>query len=478
MRDDRNRRNTRGANPNARRPGGSTGSKRPQNGRAGNGRGKRSIEKNIWAAPKNTSKITWIMPDLNRKKTAQAKKFIGYNQIKLWIVFATFIVLMALLIVRLVYINASSGDAYNKQVLSQLNYSSTTIPYRRGDITDRNGTVLATSEKVYNLIVDAYVMINSRVESEGDCLDPSLDALETYFDLDRSEMRDLVEENPESRYNIVARELTYDEIQEFQNLMDSEDEEDRKKSQYIKGIWFEDDYKRKYPYNSLACDLIGFTSAGNVGTYGIEQYYNDVLNGTNGREYGYLAGMGDLERTTVSPVNGYTVQSTIDVNIQRIVENVIWEFNEAIGSNNTAVLVMDPNNGEILAMASYPVFNLNDPRDLTGIYDQEELDTIEDWERLIEYNELWKNYTITDTYEAGSTVKTMTVAAALEEDVVGKDQSFICDGSEKYKDGNGFKVIPCNNISGHGTLSLSQSLMQSCNDALMQIAGALGSDKF
>ena len=267
----------------------------------------------------------------------------------------------------------------------------------------------------------------------------------------------LVEENPESRYNIVARELTYDEIQEFQNLMDSEDEEDRKKSQYIKGIWFEDDYKRKYPYNSLACDLIGFTSAGNVGTYGIEQINNDVLNGTNGREYGYLAGMGDLERTTVSPVNGYTVQSTIDVNIQRIVENVIWEFNEAIGSNNTAVLVMDPNNGEILAMASYPVFNLNDPRDLTGIYDQEELDTIEDWERLIEYNELWKNYTITDTYEAGSTVKTMTVAAALEEDVVGKDQSFICDGSEKYKDGNGFKVIPCNNISGHGTLSLSQS---------------------
>ena len=110
------------------------------------------------------------MPYLNRKKTAQAKKFIGYNQIKLWIVFATFIVLMALLIVRLVYINASSGDAYNKQVLSQLNYSSTTIPYRRGDITDRNGTVLATSEKVYNLIVDAYVMINSRVESEGDCL--------------------------------------------------------------------------------------------------------------------------------------------------------------------------------------------------------------------------------------------------------------------------------------------------------------------
>lgn len=164
------------------------------------------------------------------------------------------------------------------------------------------------------------MLTNSKVEEEGDCVDPTLDILEEYFGLDSKEVEAVIEENPENRYRVMKRQLTYEELQPYYELMNSEEKADQEVSQYIKGIWFEDDYLRRYPYNTLACDILGFTAAGNVGTYGIEQFYNDVLNGTDGREYGYLADEANLERTTVAPVNGENVMSTIDVNIQRIVE--------------------------------------------------------------------------------------------------------------------------------------------------------------
>ena len=386
------------------------------------------------------------------------------------------VALMAMLIVRLTYINATSSDKYSKQVLSQLNYNSTTIPYRRGDITDRNGTILATSEKVYNLILDPYVLTNSKVEEEGDCVDPTLDILEEYFGLDSKEVEAVIEENPENRYRVMKRQLTYEELQPYYELMNSEEKADQEVSQYIKGIWFEDDYLRRYPYNTLACDILGFTAAGNVGTYGIEQFYNDVLNGTDGREYGYLADEANLERTTVAPVNGENVMSTIDVNIQRIVEEKIWEFNEAIGSMNTSVIVMDPNNGEILSMASYPIFNLNDPRDLSSYYTDEELKEYSEEEQMICYNELWRNFSISDAYEPGSTSKVFTVAAALDESAVNATDEYYCDGAMKFEDGNSYTRVGCNGV--HGTLDLSGALMQSCNSALMQIVEKLGKNSF
>ena len=421
-----------------------------------------------------------LIPMRQRRKRLPRQKpprrFLRDNRRKLLVAFGSIVLLLTALIVRLTYINVSSGETYTRQVLSQLNYNSTTIPYRRGDITDRNGTILATSEKVYNLILDAYVLNNSKVKETGDCVDPTLDILEEYFGLEKSYVQDILDENPESRYIVMLQDLTYDEVEPYYSLINSEEEADQEVSQYIKGIWFEDDYIRRYPYNTLACDVIGFTVDGNVGTYGIEQYYNDVLNGVDGREYGYLTEETDLERTTIAPVNGENVQLTIDVNIQRIIEEKIWEFNEAIGSMNTAVIVMDPNNGEILGMASYPVYNLNDPRDLSNYYTDEELEEYTDEEQTVIYNELWRNFVISDTYEPGSTAKVFTVAAALDEDIVKSTDTFVCDGGERFEDGNSYTSIPCNGL--HGTLDLAGALMHSCNDALMQIGAAMGKSTF
>ncbi len=421
-----------------------------------------------------------LIPMRQRRKRLPRQKpprrFLRDNRRKLLVAFGSIVLLLTALIVRLTYINVSSGETYTRQVLSQLNYNSTTIPYRRGDITDRNGTILATSEKVYNLILDAYVLNNSKVKETGDCVDPTLDILEEYFGLEKSYVQDILDENPESRYIVMLQDLTYDEVEPYYSLINSEEEADQEVSQYIKGIWFEDDYIRRYPYNTLSCDVIGFTVDGNVGTYGIEQYYNDVLNGVDGREYGYLTEETDLERTTIAPVNGENVQLTIDVNIQRIIEEKIWEFNEAIGSMNTAVIVMDPNNGEILGMASYPVYNLNDPRDLSNYYTDEELEEYTDEEQTVIYNELWRNFVISDTYEPGSTAKVFTVAAALDEDIVKSTDTFVCDGGERFEDGNSYTPIPCNGL--HGTLDLAGALMHSCNDALMQIGAAMGKSTF
>ena len=427
-------------------------------------------------SPNNKGKLIQLRPKRKKQRKRPPRRFVRENRRKLLISFGAMVALMAALIIRLTYINATSSEKYSKQVLSQLNYNSTSIPYRRGDITDRNGTVLATSEKVYNLILDPYVLTNSRVKELGDCVDPTLDLLEEYFGLDAKEVEAVIEENPESRYRVMIKQLTYEQLQPYYELMNSEEAADQEVSQYIKGIWFEDDYLRRYPYNTLACDVLGFTVSGNVGTYGLEQYYNDTLNGTDGREYGYLTEETNLERTTIAPVNGDNVMSTIDVNIQRIVEEKIWEFNEAIGSMNTSVVVMDPNNGEVLAMASYPVFNLNEPRDLSGYYTEEELKEYSDEETMIAYNELWRNFSISDAYEPGSTSKVFTVAAALDEAAVKTTDEYYCDGIEKFEDGSGYTEVKCNGV--HDTLDLSGALTHSCNDALMQIVAKLGKASF
>lgn len=181
-----------------------------------------------------------------------------------------------------------------------------------------------------------------------------------------------MKDNPTSQYyRKLATQLTYDEISDFLSL-----QSDTETNPNIKGVWFESEYIRSYPYGSLACDLIGFTGKDNTGSYGLEEYYNQVLNGTNGREYGYLNGDSTLERTTKVAVDGSTLVTTIDVNIQSIVEKYILQFNEehkdeareGAGSLNTGCIVMNVKTGEILAMASYPNFNLNDPKNLSSIY--------------------------------------------------------------------------------------------------------------
>jgi len=414
----------------------------------------------------------------NKISERPPRRFIKQSRVKLMIAFVFICILLICLMIRLVYINTTSGEKYTKRVLSQLSYDSRSIAYKRGDITDRNGIVIAASEKVYNLILDPYVILNSLVSKSGDCVEPTIEALVEYFGIERTEIETLLADNPDSRYVILIKELSYDEIQPYNEMMSSEEKADKAVSQYIKGIWFEENYVRKYPYSAIAAHLIGFTSAGNAGTWGVEQQYNDTLNGTEGREYGYLTEDSNLERTTISAVNGNNVALTIDLNIQKIVDDTLAEFYESVGSANVAAIVMDPNNGEILAMANYPTYDLNNPRDLSGIYSEEEIAAMTEEKQLDALNKLWRNYCITNTYEPGSVVKVMSLAAAIEEDVVRLDEEFVCDGYETFKSGSTYDKVSCVKREGHGTITLKEALMYSCNDVLMQVAARIGAETF
>ena len=243
------------------------------------------------------------------------------------------------LAIRITYINATSGEKYRRQVLtqSQQQYESRIIPFKRGDILDTNGTILATSEKVYNVILDCRV-----VNSDPDYVEPTVEAMVSILGLDEDLIREKLtsEETKSSQYQIVQKELSITDKQEFEDYCDTQDkelsDEEKAKRQNIKGVWFEENYLRTYPLNSLACDVIGFTYSGDTADWGIEGYYSDTLNGTNGRQYGYYNSNADVEQTIIEAQDGNSVVSTLDVNIQEIVETYINDCWKACRAGRTA----------------------------------------------------------------------------------------------------------------------------------------------
>lgn len=410
---------------------------------------------------------------IRRSRRKKTKKLLRRMHNKLYIVFGVLCILFVALIFRLMYIEYTSGEKYEKIVLSQQEYDSTIIPYKRGDIVDSKGTVLATSVDVYNVILDSKVLhaneekISSTIAYLTQCF-PEITA---------DQVNQEITDNPDREYTVLAKHVSYEEKAAFEALMNGEDTKDQ-----IAGIWFEKEYTRTYPYNSLASAMIGFANA-TTGVIGLENQYNDTLNGTNGRSYGYLNADSNLEQTVIEPDNGYSLVTTIDTNIQSIVESAILQANEemkqetegqATGSNNTAVLVMDPQNGDALAMASYPNFDLNNPKDLSAYFTEEELAGMSDEDKMNQLNKLWQNYTISNTFEPGSTFKPFTEAMGLDSGSLRGDETYICDGSE-WVSGH---EIHCVNRSGHGTEDLRGALRDSCNDALMQMVRAIGPANF
>lgn len=402
---------------------------------------------------------------------------------KLALVFALIVLALLGVSVRLAYINKTSGDKYTKKVLAQQDTNSTTLPYRRGDILDRNGTILATSEKVYNLILDPKVLWQNqdKEDAEKDCVEPTIKALVQYFELDESELRTTLSEKKDSSYVILRKQLSKDEIADFKAA-----QEDKETENKIKGVWFEDSYIRRYPYNSLACHVIGYTVTGNQGQTGIEEEYSDTLNGINGRSYKYLNEELEQSTSVKKAVDGNTVVSTIDATLQGIAEKYIDKFiedytNKSVegpAAKNIGVLMMNPQTGEILAMAGDVDFDLNNPQDLVGngYLTQEQVDAMSEEEQLDAKNQMWRNFCISDGYEPGSTVKPMTVAAALELGLVNDSTTFLCDGGQVIVQGQ--PKIKCVKKTGHGIISLEGSLMFSCNDALMQMGAMIGYDNF
>lgn len=407
-----------------------------------------------------------------RRRNPFRRKFSKTMQRKLVMLFAAIVLAFVFLVGRITYINATSGDKYTKLVLDQQQYGSRTIPFKRGDIVDRNGTKIATSERIYNVILDMKVML-----SKEEYIEPTIQVLEDCFGIAEEDVRTLMDKNPTGRYNILKKGVDYATAQKFNKI-----ESDSEKYPNVKGIWLEEDYVRKYPYNTLASDVIGFTVDGNVGSNGIEASYNSILNGTDGREYGYQDESTSFEQTVKEPENGQTVMSTIDLQVQSIVEKHILEFNEehknqareGEGSLDTAVIVMNPQNGEILAEASYPNYDLNNPRDLTKYYTEEQIEAMSDEEKLDALNSLWNNFCVSDTYEPGSTFKPFVISAGLETGVLTGEESYICGGVLHVGDHD----IHCSNRDGHGTQTLKRALENSCNVALMQIGESMGAEEF
>ncbi len=395
--------------------------------------------------------------------------------------------------IRITVINASQGKQYSKQVLSQSQqkYDSRVIPFKRGDITDRNGVVLATSEKVYKVILDCKV-----VNTKEEYVEPTIKALVDVLGLDEETIREKLEDKTtkSSQYQILQSNVSINQKKAFEDYTDvSSDEaketltkEEIAERSNVKGVWFEEDYRRVYPLNSTASHLVGFTYTGNTADWGIEGYYSSTLNGVNGRQFGYYNSDDDVEQTIIDPVNGNSVQSTIDLNIQQVVEKYIDKFMTGMangprgeqGAANVGVVVANPKNGEILAMATDNPYDLNNPRDLTPYYSDEEIQEMKDNDggtMLEALYGIWQNYCISDAFEPGSTVKPLTIGAALDADVVQPTDTFVCDGYQKFGD----TMIRCSIYPrAHGTETLSDLIKHSCNDGLMQIGALLGPEEF
>lgn len=447
-----------------------------------------------------------------RRSSNKRRTFNKYMQEKLAITVIVITLALFALIYVLYNIVQSNQDNYNQIVLSQQEYDSRVIPYRRGDIVDRNGTYLATTEKVYNLIIDPKQILYN--DNKGVFLEASVGALVNVFGYDAQTMRDLIKNNADKQYIRYARQLSYDQKEAFETYKSETNTANSKADSEarVRGIWFEEEYKRIYPYNSLACNVIGFaTSDGGTGNGGIEQSYNDSLIGINGREYGYLNDDSNLERVIKSAENGNTVVSTIDVNIQNVVEKRINEWQTETGAERVGVVVMNPNNGEVLAMASNKMFDLNNPRAAADGYTDEEIyqlglkeardaykrehkntdgatitveqvpehysaEEIRSFGTQVAWNQEWRNYCVSDSFEPGSPSKIFTVAAALEEGAISPGDTFYCDGFQEV----GGHTIKCTAYAkgGHKNVTVEEALMVSCNDAMMQIAARTGAKRF
>lgn len=423
---------------------------------------------------------------------------------KLVILFLLVLLAFAGLFAKLFYIVNQNGDAYKKKVLSQQGYDSRTIPFRRGEILDAKGNKLATSEKVYNLVIDVKNMRNATRDAKPEDVEKretaTINAIGKYFpNVDVNELRQYVNEHHNSMYKVLDKRLTYNQISGFMQFDEANED--------VTGVWFEEEYKRIYPNNTLASDVIGFVGKDNKGTYGLEQYYDEILNGADGREYGYLNEEETLERTTIPATNGYSVVTTIDANIQQIIEKYLYQFNEenkdvareGNGANNLGCIIMDVNSGEILGMASYPTFDLNMPDDVSRLIGSKKLQYNEDKlkyefsstvlsesnieEELADentrkenLNNLWKNFCISSTYEPGSTYKPFTVACGLEAGKLTGKEYYTCNGSLQVANHS----IKCHNYKkgGCGTLDVKGAIENSCNVSLMLMSRQIGRETF
>lgn len=387
-------------------------------------------------------------------------KVYSYNRRRIKCVFVIILIAALVVVSRLTYIMIFKGKYYSDRAAS-LHERERNIKAPRGKIYDRNGNVIADNKAVCSVSV-----IHSQIENEN----AVADILISNIDKDAEEIREKVKKN--SSRELIASNV---DIETGRRI----------KAAGLAGIKIDEDYKRNYPYGDLASKVIGFTGADNQGILGTEVTYDGVLTGINGSINAVTDAKGlelaEYAETRTDPVPGDDLTTTLDINIQKYCAQTAYRILEEKQAERVCVLVMNPQNGEIYAMVDAPEYDLNNPFKLIEGYDgstnEEErvgavdgvLPAVSQMDRL---NNMWRNYLISDTYEPGSTAKIITLTAALENGAVDSSSTFFCPGYRIVED----RRIRCAKTTGHGSETLEQALMNSCNPAFMDIGERTGVD--
>ena len=372
-----------------------------------------------------------------------------FNRKKVMIVFVAVFFIMMFLIGRLVYLMIFCSEYYGNKA-ENLHERERDIKAARGKLLDANGTVLATNKSVCTISV-----IHNQIEEP----EKVIEMLVRELGIPEETARKRVEKvsSIERVKTNVAKE-TGDAIRAYG----------------LSGVKVDEDYKRYYPYGTLASKVLGFTGADNQGILGLEVKYDEYLQGTNGKILTLTDARGiEIENageSRLEPVNGYDLCLSLDRNIQMYCEQAAKKVCTKKSADSVSVIVMNPQNGELMAMVNYPEFDLNDPFTLVG--DTGESVSAEEKQNLLK--KMWRNQCISDTYEPGSTFKIITAAAALEEGVVKLDDAFFCPGYKIVED----RRIRCARTTGHGAETFETGIMNSCNPVFMELGERLGAENF
>ena len=401
-------------------------------------------------------------------------KVYSYNRRRIKYIFVMVCIAATVIIGRLAYIMVLKAKYYSERA-DNLHERERSIKAPRGRIYDRNGNILADNRAVCSVSV-----IHSQIEDE----EAVIDLLEKYLDKSPEEIRKKVTK-------VSSREIIAVNV--------SEETGDMIRAAALPGIKVDEDYKRNYPYDELASKMLGFTGADNQGILGLEVSYDSVLTGVPGSINAVTDARGielaEYAETRNDPIPGDDLVTTIDINIQKYATQAAYKVMTEKNANRVCVLVMNPQNGEIYAMVDAPEYNLNKPFELindgeksaesteNGIEkdtdarkeeanDQASGNIYTVMSQMDKLNNMWRNYLISDTYEPGSTAKMITLTAALETGAVDKSNSFYCPGYRIVED----RRIRCSKTTGHGSQTLEQALMNSCNPAFMDIGERTGVD--
>lgn len=373
-----------------------------------------------------------------------------YNKRKILIVFLFAVLIIAGLIGRLVYLMVFEAPYYQEQA-EELHERERDIKAARGEILDVNGTVLATNRTVCTIsVIHSQITDPERVIQE----------LSRLLELDEGSVRKKVEK-----------------VSSMERIQTNVDKEigDQIRSLGLDGVKVDEDYKRYYPYDELASKVLGFTGGDNQGIIGLEVMYEEYLKGINGKILTTTDARGielsQVAEDRIEPVAGNTLQISLDYNIQTYAQQMAEKVMEEKQAEKVAILMMDPGNGEILAMVNVPEFNLNDPFTLNT---EDGGAALSDEEKQEALNQMWRNGSINDTYEPGSTFKIITASACLEEGVVDLDDTFQCPGYRVVED----RKIRCHKVGGHGAETFVEGIRNSCNPVFIDIGLRLGTDRF